>query len=633
MASWEDAPIVEEGWQSAPVVSAEPKPTKSGQPMPTTNKPPIEEMPWYKQLWSRPTGVMGGATTGAALGTPGGPLGMAVGGILGAGAGSLMYDLSKDAPEIIETTRRGEIGSVERMLETSRTALGEMKTEAEWGMGTMAAGPVLRRLGKPLVGKMLGLRTPEARRITDLARAQGIDLAPTHVSPRKLVKGLPRVLGVFPFVGSPYRQGQARVVGQLDERAADLLNTLAPASTRYDVAKGLTEAATKRYAKFNTVASALYDRFYKIADDLPVKDIVPTQPLKDELAEVARREGIEEITLQTGKPFRAFGVDEIGDWLKQASDMPEQITVEQARGLERQLNAILRKGGKEGWDISRLDGMKQALTEAKANLDVSRLSPEDAQQVIGAWQNANEFFAQSRRGFETPTARRFGRVDKSIFRKGVFKPGTINQDQIFEAVYQAKSPEALADLRNLVGPGEFQKASRKFLETSFNAARIPAKEGALVEDMFSAANFEKRLGLDTQEGWDALGEMLKGSDLTVKDWRNFLEVAKKATDITIRDPSTFVMRRFVLGAGLAGSVAMGAGQVSIPAAVFISYIARKTAKGLMSRKQLYMMTRVLKDDTSDHLRRTLVTRLLRLAGGDEDKVEPKKTSTRARPPG
>ncbi len=294
----------------------------SRQPLPTTNRPPIEEEPWYKQLWSRDTAIMAGASAGGLAGLAGGPaapvtapLGALAGGILGAGAGSLIYDLSEDAPEIVETTRRGEIGAIEPMLETSRRALGAMEEEAKWAGGTMAAGPALRRLGKPLIGKAMGVLNPQSRRITDLAHTQGVDLGVTHVSPRKLVKGLPRVLGVFPFVGSPYRQGQARVVGQLDERAADLLNTLAPASTRYEVAKGLTGAAVKRYAKFNRVASALYGRFYKIADDLPVKDIVPTAPLKEELAEVARREGIEEITLLSGKPFSNFGPDDIGDWL------------------------------------------------------------------------------------------------------------------------------------------------------------------------------------------------------------------------------------------------------------------------------------------------------------------------------
>ncbi len=615
-------------------------------PIPDPIKP--ELVPERPSLWNRDTAVMLGASAGGVIpgmvaggtaGLAGGlaapvtaPLGALAGGILGAGAGSLLYDLTQDAPEIVEATKQGRIGEASSVLETSQRALSEMGKEAKWGGGTMAAGPVLNRLGKPLVGKLMGVLNPEARRITDLGHAQGIDLAASHVSPRKLVKGLPRVLGVFPFVGSPYRKGQARVVGQLDERAADLLNTLAPASTRYDVAKGLTEAAVKRYGKYDRVASVLYNRFYKIADDLPVKDIVPTQPLKEELAEVARREGIEQITLQSGESFKAFGTDAIGDWLRQVSGMSEHITIEQARGLERQLNAILRTGAKEGWDVSRLSGMKQALQESKATLDISRLSPGDAQRVIGAWQQANEFFAETRRVFETGTARRFGRVDKNIFRKGVFKPGTTNQDQIFESVFQAKSPEALSDLRRLVGPGEFSKASRKFLDTAFNAARVPAKEGALVEDMFSAAKFEKRLGLDTKEGWDALGEMLKGSDVTVKDWQNFLEVAKKATDITIRDPSTFVMRRFVLGAGLAGSVAMGAGQVSIPAAVFVSYVARSGAKFMMNKNQLRRMTRVLDDTTSDHLRRMLVTRFLRIAAADE-REKPKKSNTRPRPPG
>lgn len=620
------------------------------QPLPTTNQLPAEDKPWWKQLWSPETSVMTGASAGALAGTPAGPLGILAGGVLGAGAGSLIFDLSEDMPEIIETTRRGEIGAVEPMIETSRRALGAMEEEAKWAGGTMAAGPALRRLGKPLIGKMMGVLNPESRRMTDLAHAQGIDIGAAHVSPRKLIRAAPQVLGIFPFVGAPYRKGQAKIVGQLDERAADLLNTLAPASTRYDVAKGLTGAAVKRYKKFNRVSSALYDRFSRIADELPVKDIVLTQPMRQEVADVARREGIEQITLQRGvrkpptvattpqtrgiikhhKPAReaierralqAPGTDVVGDYLKQLSDLPERITVEQARGLERQLNAILRTAGKEGWDVSRLSGMKAALTNAKNNLDVTRLNPEDAQRVLGAWQNANEFFAQSRRGFETPVAGRFGRVDKNIFRNGVFKPGTITQDQVFEAVYQSKSPDALADLRTLVGPGEFNKATRKFLETAFNKARVPAKEGALVEDMFSAADFEKRLGLNIDEGWEVLGEMLKGSDSTVKDWRNFLEVAKTATDITIRDPSTFITRRLVLGASIAGSVAMGAGNISIPAAVFISYLARRSAKGLMSGQQLKMMTRVLDDSTADHLRRTLVTRLLRLTTANEKEKE------------
>ena len=97
----------------------------SRQPLPTTNRPPIEEEPWYKQLWSPETSVMGGASTGALVGAPAGPLGMLAGGILGAGAGSLIYDLTEDAPEIVETTRRGEIGAVEPMLEAQTASSGQ----------------------------------------------------------------------------------------------------------------------------------------------------------------------------------------------------------------------------------------------------------------------------------------------------------------------------------------------------------------------------------------------------------------------------------------------------------------------------------------------------------------------------
>ncbi len=556
------------------------------------------------------------ATGGTALGMPAGPAGMVAGGGLGAAAGPPAFNVLENITRRLKGLQpyRRTVG--EAFEEAGREGM----TDLAFSAATMGAGPILRRLGKPLLGKVLGTMTPKARRMSDMSTAMGIDLGAAHVSSRKFVKGASKVLGVFPFVGTPLREGQARVVGQLDKQAADLLNTLAPRSTVPDVGKVLTKKAEQRYRATDRVASSLYKRFYDLADNLSVREVLPTAPLREALEEITSRQARETITLVSGEPMKGFGPDELGNFLEQIGRLPEMITVEQARGLERTFNRILRQAKKDGFDVSRLSSMKEAMQEAKNSLDISRLAPGEAEEVVGAWNRANAFFSETRRVFETPTAKRFGRVDRNIFGRGVFKSGTVNSDDVFKDVFRARSPEALDDLRKLVGDREFRRASRAYLADAFEKAHLPAKEGSLVDTLFSAADFENRLGLGKPEGWETLETMLRGSGVSVRDWRNFLEVAKTATDITIRDPSTFLTRRLVIGGSLVGGMVIAGGKVTLPAAAFITWLARRSAKGLMNREQLRLLTRVLEDTTGDHARRTAMVRLVRLAT-DSDRPE------------
>lgn len=552
---------------------------------------------------SRPAFTMAGGGIGAALAAPGGPPAIAAGGALGAAAGSLLFDVGEYATRLA----MGRPVRTTDPFEPAARALREGAEDIAFAAGIPAAG----RAGKRLVGKALKLRTPAARTLTALAEAKGIDIGAAHVSPRKLVRGLPKALGVFPFVGTPLREGQARIVGQLDDAAADMLNTLAPTKTAFDLGKKMTEAAAKKYATFNRIASALYKRFHDTADTLSVREIVDSAPIKDELAKVESRASREAITLQTGEPLERFGADRVGDYLKQLAELPERITVEQARGLERELNAIVRNAAREGYDVSRLTGMKGALEEAKATLDVSRLTPGEAERILKAWSRANRFYAQTKGVFETAAASRFGRVDRNIFGRKFFKAGALNEDEAVDLFMKMKSPEALKDTRRLIGNQAFAGATRKALERAYRNSVIPAKEGALTGDMFSAAKFEKTLGLDTAEGREMLTVMLEGSKVKPRDWYEFLEVAKAATDITIRDPSTFVTRRLILGGGLAGSVAMGAGHISLPAAALLTLFTRKGAAFLMNKDQLRAMTRFLDPSTSELIRKGMIYRLLK----------------------
>jgi len=587
--------------------------------------PSAEDVPQQPVL----TGLTGGmvtpetvtaatATLGTGLAFPTGPLGMAAGGALGAGAGPPLFDVLNN----IARLSKGMKPRQRPVKEAFKGAGREAMTDLAFSAGAMGAGPLLRRIGKPALGKVLGVMTPQARRMRDKAEAMGISLGAAHVSPRKFIRGAASVLGIFPFVGTPLREGQARVVAQLDKHAADLLNTLAPTSTTYALGKKMVAKVTGRYNKTNRVASALYERFETLANNLSVREIVPTAPLKNAVRDIFGRQARGTIILTSGKKMKRFGSDELGDFLKQIDEFPEKITVEQARGLEREFNRIIRQAGKEGYDVTRLASMKEAMEKSKNSLDISKLKKPEADAVIGAWNRANEFFSKTRLIFETPTAKRFGRVERNIFNKNIFKPGTVNADEIFKDVFRARSPEALDDLRKLVGGQAFRRASRAFLADAFQKSHVSSKEGALVGTLFSAADFEKRLGLNTAEGLEAFDTMLRGSGSSARDWKQFLKVAKTATDITIRDPSTFLTRRIILGGGLMGGAIVGAGKLSLKASGLITWFLRRSATILMSKEQLRLMTRILSDTTSDHLRRTSLVRLLRLSAENGEPRRP-----------
>ena len=566
--------------------------------------------------------VAAGATAGALLGAPAGPLGVAAGGVLGAGAGSLGFDVARAAGGLLG---KEEESVFEDPLEPSREALNEMRMEAMFGPLGQVAGPLTQPFRKPLA-RLLGLRSPEVRGLVQRAADQGIELGAEHVSPKKGVRGFfSKTIGVFPYIGTPLRKGQARVVGQIDDAAADILNSIAPQANRLDLSESIANAAEAQYKRFRNIDAALYNRFYQLADELPIKEIIPTEPIKEGLSDFAQRQAKSRIILESGKPLQqevAISA-EVRSFLDSLAELPEFITAEQARGIQIDLNALGRKSLASGESIARItaagEGVKDAFHSLGENIRPD-LPPEQAASVVRALDRANAFHATAKGWFETPTAQKLGRVDKKMFQAGAFKAGHINKDEIYGQVFQSGSLAAQQDLRRLIGPKEYKSAVRQFMTDSFQAAVKVAPEGSTVPHLFSAADFEKRLGLTRPEGQKVIKEMLRGTDVDEQTLMNFIEAAKAGTDVVIRDPSSFVSRRIVLGgaAALGGSVMLGAGNISMPAAVAATMLARSATKNMMSNKWLREATRLLTNDLPDQQARALFLRVFQQATRGED---------------
>ena len=557
-------------------------------------------------LVSRPAfeaaGGTAGGLVGAAAGATTGP-GIAAtvlgGATLGAAGGSAAFDTADALARMVGGV--GERG--EAPFDPTMRSIEAGRQELMWGGGALSLGPVFKAF-KTGVGKAIGVGSREVQRAGRAAESMGIPLGTLQATEKKWVKGASKVLGVFPFVGPPIKRGAEASGAGIIAKFDDVLNTLAPNATMADLGVDLTTAAKGKFKQVKRIAGAMYDRFYALADGASVRDIFPTKGVAQAAGDLVAQKEAGKIILKTGKPLTTPVADPLADFLSDLQKMPEHISAEQLRQLQRDLQETATKMQRDGYDLSRVVEIKKALEGSLNTPNVSLLSAEEGRKIGNALTNANAFYAENMKRFETSTAKKFGRVDRNIFGPGFFKAGTKESDEIFSSVFNSKSPQAIGDLRSVVGAKEMTKATRKFLQESFNAAG-----GAKVGDDLAAFNpdkFADTIGLGTKEGKQALNAMLRGTGVSAKDLETFINVARKAGSIAIPDTSTFVQRRVVL----AGVTSMLALKAPITTAVGI-VLARAGASILSNPRMLRSISRAMDDTIPDMQRRSLVLRVAR----------------------
>ena len=567
-------------------------------------------------LVSRPAfeaaGGTAGGVVGAGAGATTGP-GMAAttlgGAALGAAAGSAAFDTVDAAARLIA----GQPAREDEPLDPAWRALEAGRQELIWGGGALSLGPVFKAF-KTGGGKLLGVGSEAVKKTGRAAESMGIPMGILQATDRKGLKGITRVLGVFPFVGTPIKTSAKESGIGIAAKFDDTLNTLAPNATMADLGVDLTTAAKGKFKQVKKIAGAMYDRFYQFADEASVKEIFPTDGVVKVASDLVAQKDAGKIILKTQKQLVTPTADPMADFLSDLREMPDHITAEQLRQLQRDLQDTAMTMQRDGYDLHRVIEVKKALEKSLNMPNVSLLPKEEGLKIGNALTNANAFYAENMKRFETATAKKFGRVDKNIFGPGAFKAGSRDSDEIFAAVFNSKSPQAVHDLRRVVGARQMGKATRKFLQESFNAAG-----GDRVADDLSAFNpdkFAEVIGIGTREGKQALSAMLHGTGVKVADLEAFVDVARKSGSIVIPDTSTFIQRRVTIGGirNLLGGVALGAVGLQNPVGAVVGVLlTRKGAKILSSPSMLRSLSRAMDDTVPDMQRRALVLRVAREA--------------------
>jgi hypothetical protein len=561
---------------------------------------------------SRPTFRAAGGTAGGALGIPAGLAGVLGGGALGSAAGDALFN-------VVEALRGGE--APETVLEAFKSPLEAAKEDIMFGGALTAGGRALSGIPK-VIGKGLteiaGGFTPEAKELTKMASEKGVELSTLAATPREATKGAARVMGVFPFIGTPIREGQKTAIKQSEKALDDTLNKLAPTATIAKTGSDLSKAGTSRFKAFRRLAGRLYDGFEEKAKNLSKKDIFPSAPVKGTVQDIFDEAGT--ITLESGEQLKGFGDETVDNFLRQLNELPENLTVEQVRSLQTDLQNVLGKAKTTGFDTSKALDVKASLETSLSNPNTAGLGDLEAEELVSSLKVANRFFSDNMSKFDTATAKKFGRVDKNVFKPKFFKSGSLEEDEAFKVLFNSKSPEAIKNLKQVVKGKPYNQAVRRHLDNLVEKSMVGNAEDPT--RFISGEALSKNLGLGTKSGKETLSEMLKGTDVSVKDVDEVVKILKAVESVEIPEVSKFIQRRAMLGGAqsVATLFALGgaASGVGLPAKVLGMASARTVSKMLGDPKFLKDMKTIVSKTASDLAKEQAISRAIVAASEEEN---------------
>lgn len=555
-----------------------------------------------------------GALTVGAMAAPGGPAAMAGGATLGAMGGSHIYDIARNAL-ISAGVLSGEPKAVTEQMER---AAGAGESEA---LGTLGV-PALARawvLGK---SKVLGV-TEDAARLADDARERGINLGVSDVSEAGLPRGYEKVVGVFPIAGSPIRKAAERRVQEVAAAQDRLVSGIGDVHSLTDVGEELTAGAKRQFDLFRQARDKKYGEYRRLAAESSAT--IPTYNIQEAAqkfvsgfdnqrsAYVGRADGGQ----FSKEELEAFKEPVFIEQARRMQTLQPKLTVDQYEGLMNDFDAALFQSRKDGFNFKNIDTLRRAAKEDFSNISDPRV--KTAKELADQWFQAN--IAK----FETPTAKKFGRVDKNMFDVGFEQSGSLNADEVFSAAFNTKSPKAMRDLRSLVGEAPMRNAVASYIENAYDSAIVKTAVGGKEVPVIDPEKFRSAIGLARANSsqWKTLDAALKesGSEIRAADLDRFVKAVEAAVGRNTPNPATFVARRAVMGGAGAVESALPLGasfMMGSPWPLAAFWMARQGSKKLTDPKHLQDITDLIHPATGERYKEAIAGRLMKgiaLEGG------------------
>jgi len=510
--------------------------------------------------WVEPTleviGGIGGAIGGALVGGP-------VGAVAGAGGGSATGSLATDflgdllAPDMPAPTGK------QRLTDASITGTIDAGLTAAVPIVGRAISPAIRKIiqggqkvsdkvksaipssdkGVGLVEKGLGI-TDDAVQKAKILGKEKIELSLGQASSNPLMQGAYNLTSRMPLVGNPGRKQLEQVFSQVNaalDRRISPSAKLKPLteSERSDLIKevGLENFNTwrKSYTKIYQKADSLNKakgNFFGIENLAKTADrVYPKSKFTDAPADIL--DVLDELRLYKSD----FNVSKKG----LASPVSKNLSFNDVKALDTKLTDLSKK-----YDPAKSQTPNNyAFRTANALLDTMKKQLRNPSDQAGRLYSAGDkMFKQFMQKVENKTGKEFQKaLGRGSLRPGIGRPPTARIEDLYSRTFgQNKSPEAVKELRTLIGDDNVNKLAGNYLDDLFK--KYIKLDGGDFNKLFD------ELGLSNPGSlkYEATEELLKTyKNTSVKDLSNFLGALKQFPEV-LPDVNTFIMRSGALRA-------------------------------------------------------------------------------------
>jgi len=447
-------------------------------------------------LVSKPTfeavgslGAMG--VTGVATG-PVGAAALKVAGadVLGAQAGGQIYEFTNqvlrylnDLPEEDRATQQA------KFLEDAYMNLA-------FTGGAEALGPIFRAF-KPRIGRTIfGVgKTADQRKMLDLAETYGVPMGIIQATDSKFWKGYSNVIGVFPYVGTPFKRSGEATNEAIRQYMKNMNNNFAPLQTLSSMGMDFNKMLGEGYKDTRVIQEILYDDFGEYAKKLAGKKVINVNRTKDLAKQYfdefvgsrPQQENYSEFSSPGDSAKKAFG-----QFYNTLANTKGDITIEQAKTLQSMFSEFQTnfktefKGTiprEQAANITKLGLMFDKELNTLTNLegDVDKVIFDTA---IRKLTTANDYFAMTSPMYKGGVADNFKQVNANIFGpgpdldRGVMYPGEIMEIVVGRA---KKDPVVMEHLLDLSRPTRAQMEA--YRKAGFKAGVPVENISVMVRDM------------------------------------------------------------------------------------------------------------------------------------------------------
>ena len=345
---------------------------------------------------------------------------------LGATAGGQVYELTNQLLRYLN-----DLPTEDQATQQSKF-LQDAYLNLAFSGGSMALGPLVKAF-KPTIGKMLfGLKTgqPEFDKMLSVAETYGMPLGIIQATNNRFWKGYSEVLGIFPFVGTPFRRAAEGTSEATRQYFNNLTNGFAPLQTMSSLGGDVMKLARGQYDDSATISRILYEDFEEYAKRLEGKKVIKLDTVRDlsqkfvkSLEEAQPRAGYEPFKFPGASSEKAFK-----EFYQTMSRLDSDgVTIQQAKTLKELFSNFAAnyktetKGGfvppKEG---SRITQLALALERDMNTLvaiddDIDKVVFDTAMKKL---TTANGYLSDIMPKYEGPVPNLYKQVNANIFGPG-----------------------------------------------------------------------------------------------------------------------------------------------------------------------------------------------------------------------